>query len=106
MHTTDTSKRPVRMVFTGRAAGNLASHVGDDPEAVSANRQRLAGSLGLKTEQFVWMEQLHTNTVTVVDKQQDAPVEATDAIVTTAENLALCVLLSLIHISEPTRPAA
>ena len=94
MHTTDTSKRPVRMVFTGRAAGNLASHVGDDPEAVSANRQRLAGSLGLKTEQFVWMEQLHTNTVTVVDKQQDAPVEATDAIVTTAENLALCVLVA------------
>lgn len=90
----DTTDRPVRMVFTGRTAGNLASHVGDDPSTVLANRQRLADTLELKPEQFVWMEQLHTNTVTVVDKQQDAPVEATDAIVTTAENLALCVLVA------------
>ena len=90
----DTTDRPVRMAFTGRAAGNLASHVGDDPATVSANRQRLANALGLTPEQFVWMEQLHTNTVTVVDKQQDAPVAATDAIVTTAEDLALCVLVA------------
>ena len=94
MNTTDTSKRPVRMAFTNRAAGNLASHVGDDPATVAANRQRLADVFRLKPEQFVWMEQLHTNAVTVVDKQQDAPVAATDAIVTTAEDLVLCVLVA------------
>ena len=96
-----TAHRPVRMVFTTRAGGasaspydsfNLGSHVGDNEAAVHANRQRLARVLGLDPAHFVWMEQLHTNTVTVVDGPQDAPVEATDAVVTTSVGLALCVL--------------
>lgn len=95
--------RPVRMVFTSRAGGasappyasfNLAEHVGDDPGAVAANRTRLAHVLGLEPQRFVWMEQLHTNTVTVVDGPQAQPVEATDAVVTTAPRLALCVLVA------------
>ncbi|MDK8305744.1 peptidoglycan editing factor PgeF [Corynebacterium imitans] len=97
------ASRPVRMVFTSRAGGasaspydsfNLAEHVGDDPEAVRANRERLAGILGLPAEDFVWMEQLHTNTVTVVDGPQEEPVPATDALVTTQVGLALCVLVA------------
>ncbi|MCT2337925.1 peptidoglycan editing factor PgeF [Corynebacterium sp. p3-SID1056] len=97
------SSRPVRMVFTSRAGGasaspydsfNLAEHVGDDPAAVRANRERLAGILGLPAESFVWMEQLHTNTVTVVDGPQAEPVPATDALVTTQVGLALCVLVA------------
>lgn len=97
------SSRPVRMVFTSRAGGasaspydsfNLAEHVGDDPDAVHANRERLAGILGLPAEDFVWMEQLHTNTVTVVDGPHNAPVPATDAVVTTQVGLALCVLVA------------
>lgn len=97
------ASRPVRMVFTSRAGGasaspydsfNLAEHVGDDPEAVRANRERLAGILGLPAADFVWMEQLHTNTVTVVDGPQAEPVPATDALVTTQVGLALCVLVA------------
>lgn len=97
------SSRPVRMVFTSRAGGasaspydsfNLAEHVGDDPAAVRANRERLAEILGLPAENFVWMEQLHTNTVTVVDGPHNAPVPATDALVTTQVGLALCVLVA------------
>lgn len=89
------------MVFTSRAGGvssppyesfNLGDHVGDDPEDVAANRARLARILGLEAGQLVWMEQLHTNTVTVVDKPHTSPVEATDALVTTAPGLALAVL--------------
>ena len=99
----DLSNRPVRMVFTSRAGGvsrspydafNLGTHVGDDPADVAANRQRLADILGLLAERFVWMEQLHTNTVTVVDGPADEPVAATDAIVTREKNLALCVLVA------------
>ena len=40
------------------------------------------------------MEQLHTNSVTVVDGPQADPVEATDALVTTQTGLALCVLVA------------
>ena len=99
----DLSSRPVRMVFTSRAGGvshspydsfNLGTHVGDDATDVAANRERLAGILGLPPERFVWMEQLHTNTVTVVDGPAEGPIEATDAIVTREKDLALCVLVA------------
>ncbi|MCG7273913.1 peptidoglycan editing factor PgeF [Corynebacterium afermentans] len=99
----DLSTRPVRMVFTSRAGGvsaapydsfNLGAHVGDDATDVAANRARLAEVLGLPEERFVWMEQLHTNTVTLVDGPSAAPVEATDALVTRQKDLALCVLVA------------
>ena len=91
------------MVFTSRAGGvsaapydsfNLGTHVGDDATDVAANRARLAQILGLPEERFVWMEQLHTNTVTLVDGPSATPVEATDALVTKEKNLALCVLVA------------
>ena len=89
--------RPVHKVFTTRTGGvsaapfdsfNLGDHVGDDPQAVAANRARLASIISVSD--FVWMEQLHTNTVTVVDAPQIAL--ATDAVVTTQRGLALAVL--------------
>lgn len=91
------------MVFTSRAGGvsaapydsfNLGAHVGDDAADVAANRARLAEVLGLPEERFVWMEQLHTNTVTLIDGPSATPVEATDALVTREKNLALCVLVA------------
>ncbi|MDO5031394.1 peptidoglycan editing factor PgeF [Corynebacterium sp.] len=100
----ETGRRPVRMVFTSRAGGassspydsfNLGDHVGDDPAAVAANRARLKKAVGL--EDIVWMEQLHTNTVTVVGPERrgvDEPVEATDALVTTEKRLGLGVLVA------------
>lgn len=97
----DVRRRPVRMVFTSRAGGvssspygsfNLGTHVGDNPEDVAANRARLTRVLDLPD--IVYMEQLHTATVTVIDGPQDGPVEATDALVTTTPNLGLAVLVA------------
>ncbi|WPF65437.1 MULTISPECIES: peptidoglycan editing factor PgeF [unclassified Corynebacterium] len=97
------SPRPVRKVFTSRAGGvsaapyssfNLALHVDDDPQDVLANRRRLAQVVGVPAERFVWMEQLHTNTVTVVTQPESEPVAATDALVTTTPNLVLAVLVA------------
>lgn len=93
--------RRVRRVVTTRAGGvsrapydsfNLGDHVGDDPAAVAANRERLARDLGLAPRDVVWMEQIHSRTVTVVDGPVDAPVPATDALVTATPGLALAVL--------------
>src|SRR5699024_10410466 len=93
--------RPVRMVFTTRAGGpsaspdqsyNLGDDVGDDPEDVAPNRQRLVTVTGV--DDIVWLEQLHTNTVAVDDNDAPAPVEATDAIVTTTPRLGLGVLVA------------
>ena len=97
----DVDKRPVRMVFTSRKGGvsqqpfdsfNLADHVGDDEYAVAHNRARLARVLGL--EHIQWMEQLHTNTVTVVREPSAEPIAATDAVVTTVSGVGLGVLVA------------
>lgn len=97
---TNTHAHPARRVFTTRAGGvssppyasfNLAYHVGDDPNAVAANRTRLAEAIGVAVNNFVWMEQLHTNAVAFVDKPTAHPVEATDALVTTRPGLVLAV---------------
>lgn len=94
-------KRPVRMVFTTRNGGvsqqpygsfNLAEHVGDNAQNVADNRERLARVLEL--EHIQWMEQLHTNTVSVVTEASAEPLAATDAMVTTVPHLALGVLVA------------
>ncbi|MFD3812394.1 peptidoglycan editing factor PgeF [Rhodococcus sp. NPDC058639] len=90
-----------RRVVTTRAGGisappydsfNLAGHVGDDPAAVAANRRRLASVIGLPEERFVWMEQIHSRNVTVVEGPVQGEVPATDALVTRATDLALVAL--------------
>lgn len=97
------STRRSRKLFTNRRGGfslppygsfNLGDHVGDDPVAVEKNRQRLADGMGISRERFVYMEQIHSNTVTVVDQPVNAAVPATDAIVTTTPGLALVVLVA------------
>ncbi|MFC7447056.1 peptidoglycan editing factor PgeF [Rhodococcus daqingensis] len=91
----------VRRVVTSRAGGvsappydtfNLGDHVGDDPAAVAANRRRLADGIGLPFERLVWMEQIHSRNVTVVDGPVAGVVEATDALVTDVPDLALVTL--------------
>ncbi|NLE81058.1 MAG: peptidoglycan editing factor PgeF [Rhodococcus sp.] len=91
----------VRRVVTSRTGGastapydsfNLGDHVGDDPGAVDANRRRLAREIGVPFDHLIWMEQIHSRTVTVVSGPLDKPVEATDALVTTVPGLALATL--------------
>jgi YfiH family protein len=73
---------------------NLGGHVGDDPAAVAANRQRLADELSLPPDHLIWMEQVHGRTATVVDGPRDEAVEATDAVVATRPGLAAVALVA------------
>jgi YfiH family protein len=93
----------VRRVVTTRAGGvseppydsfNLGAGAGDDPEAVAANRKRLASELGLAPDRLVWMEQVHGRNAVVVDGPRDTPVEVTDALVTAVPGLAMVVLVA------------
>jgi YfiH family protein len=92
--------RPRRVVTDRRGGGsrppydsfNLGDHVGDRPEDVAANRERVARELGIRAESLVWMTQVHGATVTVVDGPVDGPVPDTDALVTTTPGLVLGVL--------------
>jgi YfiH family protein len=91
----------VRRVTTTRSGGvsappyesfNLGDHVGDDPAAVAANRDRLASSIGLPADRVVWMNQVHGVHVEVVDAPRSASFDDTDALVTSTPRLALAVI--------------
>jgi YfiH family protein len=74
----------VRAVMTARRGGvsvgtyaslNLATHVGDDGPAVTANRHRLRHALGLPAEP-AWLEQVHGNSVAVLERPHAGPADA------------------------------
>lgn len=72
------------------ASANLADHVGDDPAAVIANRDRLARRL---SRPAVFMRQVHGAAVTRVRADGADPGEC-DALVTTTPGLPLAVLVA------------
>lgn len=76
------------------ASFNLAQHVGDDPAAVAANRQRLADRMELPFDALVWMDQVHGTTVTLARPTSSGPAEECDGQVTTAPGVALAVLVA------------
>jgi YfiH family protein len=89
-----------RGLFTTRYGGtsadrwaqlNLATHVGDDPASVAANRSRLVRELG--GVPLVVLEQVHGREVAVVDSAPSAPPTA-DAAVTSRAGLALVVMVA------------
>jgi hypothetical protein len=74
----------VRAVMTTRTGGvssapydsfNLATHVGDRPDAVGENRRRLRAALSLPSEP-AWMEQVHGNAVAVLPARTSGPADA------------------------------
>ncbi|MEU0847468.1 peptidoglycan editing factor PgeF [Streptomyces flaveolus] len=72
---------------------NLGGAVGDDPAAVTANRELAAKSLGVDPARVVWMNQVHGADVAAVDAPWgDRPVPRADAVVTAERGLALAVL--------------
>ncbi|EST23199.1 peptidoglycan editing factor PgeF [Streptomyces roseochromogenus] len=72
---------------------NLGGAVGDASEAVRANREIAAKSLGLDPGRVVWMNQVHGADVAVVaEPWGTGPVPEADAVVTARRGLALAVL--------------
>lgn len=91
----------IRRVSTTRAGGvssppfdsfNLGDHVGDDPVAVAANRKRLGNAIGVGADRVVWMNQVHSDHVAVVDGPRHRPLDDTDGLVTRTPRLALAVV--------------
>ena len=91
------------MVFTDRHGGvsvapydsaNLGDHVDDDPAAVAENRRVAAQRMPFAPSDpdgWVWLRQVHGDTVVTVDRAPESPPEA-DAAVTGELGLPLVVL--------------
>ncbi len=79
-------------VSTGCYAGlNLATHVGDDPDAVAENRRRLQQALRLPAAPL-WLHQVHgTRVIVAQDMAGDTPATA-DAAITRVAGQVLAVL--------------
>ncbi|MET1089913.1 MAG: polyphenol oxidase family protein [Arthrobacter sp.] len=79
----------VSVAFTDANAGNLALHVGDDPDAVARRRGDLERTIGLTPQGLRFMNQVHGTAVAVMDEDSSAP-EA-DAMVSRGLGLAVMV---------------
>ena len=87
--------------FTTRSGGvsaapydslNLGGHVGDRPEAVQANRERLWSDLGFDATQVVFGEQVHGDGVALVSGGDPVPTPGADGLVTDTPNVLLMLL--------------
>ncbi|OUM42787.1 polyphenol oxidase family protein [Arthrobacter sedimenti] len=63
----------LRVAFTSAGAGNLALHVGNDPDGVRGNRRRLEDDMGIAPGSLRFMSQTHSDRVAVVGGTAGAP---------------------------------
>lgn len=93
-----------KTLFTSRMGGvsskpydslNLAAHVGDNPEVVEENREILGSIIGIPRKQIFFMNQVHGNEVSIIERDSNpnfAP--SADALFTTEPNFALVTLIA------------
>jgi YfiH family protein len=101
----------ILVAFTTRHGGyssssysslNLAFHVGDRPDHVRKNRQKLCASLGLDLKRLTTAEQIHSSNVKVVTEgmvgagalSNENVIPQTDALITNLTNTPLTVFLA------------
>jgi len=70
---------------------NLAYHVGDEQADVTTNHTLLAKELGYDVTKRVFMNQIHSNKVTIIDKTPQT-MPSCDALVTNKKGIALMVM--------------
>lgn len=71
---------------------NLGSHVGDNPEQVAENRQRLANVAGLSVANIGWLNQIHGTDVVELTPTSVSVVTTADASYTRYPGIACAIL--------------
>ena len=80
--------------FTDKNDSNLAFHVEDNEINVIKNRKNLALKLGYNYEDLVYMNQIHSSNIIVVDENSLKLVDNCDSIITRSKNLPLMVMVA------------
>lgn len=80
--------------FTDENDGNLAFHVEDNEINVIKNRKNLALKLGYNYEDLIYMNQIHSANIIVVDENSPKLVDNCDSIITRSKNLPLMVMVA------------
>lgn len=71
---------------------NLGDHVGDSPESVAENRQRLARFTGLEVDRIGWLNQVHGTRVVELTPDNAKQVPEADASFTRFPGLGCAIL--------------
>ncbi|WP_426006999.1 polyphenol oxidase family protein [Paenarthrobacter sp. NyZ202] len=104
----------VSVAFTDARAGNLALHVGDNPDDVASRRAQVEQAAGLGGRTFQYMNQVHGNSVAVINHwgagpTSDAMVSVADAAGGSVQPLSVmvadCVPVVLVGSTETDAPA-
>lgn len=101
----------ISVAFTDVRAGNLALHVGDDPQRVEERRRSVESAVGLGDSRFQYMDQVHGNDVAVISLYGPGPTAdamVSDSVASPAQPLAVmvadCVPIVLIGDSANEQP--
>jgi len=81
---------------------NLGLHVGDDPDRVLRNRERLAEAIGIQINRFTIARQIHSGNVRIISgallgsgsTEPANGIENTDAMVTDVPDICLIILVA------------
>ena len=81
--------------FTTKKNGNFAFHVGDDKYNVLLNHVRLASNLNYTHKSLVYMQQIHSNIVKIVEEEDIFSTPSScDALITDIRNKPLMVMVA------------
>jgi hypothetical protein len=83
----------VLKIFTNKKDGNLAYHVNDKEVNVDKNRQALE-KYGFTIKNLRYMNQVHKDTIKIVDKNSDFLLDNCDALITNEKNIPLLVMVA------------
>lgn len=84
----------IKYYFSTTNDGNLAYHVNDIKENVDKNREAVSELMGYKSEDLVYMNQVHGNNVQIVTKNSPKLIDNCDAIITNEKDLPLMVMVA------------
>lgn len=73
---------------------NVALHVGDDPRSVLKNRTYLSQKYGFLLENFIYMDQVHSDAIKVIDDPMFNRIDKCDAVITNKKNIPLMVMVA------------
>lgn len=93
-------------VSDGGFGMNLSYAVGDDPAAVTENRKRFFGALGIGLDELALQKQVHGDTIRCIDGP--GTWDDTDGLCTSAAGVYLCVTIAdcvPVFLVDPTVPA-
>ena len=84
----------IKYYFSTIEDGNLAYHVNDIKENVDTNRVKLARKLNYKSEDLVYMNQVHGNNIQIVTKESPKLIDNCDGLITNQKGLPLMVMVA------------